>query len=598
MPGPLQSSPQGLPQSSAQGPSSGAPLGPAYDALDDAGDTKPYGPLLGQHARPGQDALPARPQPRHGQDPQAAPQQAWHGEQPPPPGHQAWHGGEAPPSGPQTRHRQDPQPSGAQTGYGLDPQAPEAQTGYGQGSQAPEVQAGYGQDPQAAAGQAGYGQEAQAAGGVERREAPLLRRRPTRRRAAAQGQQPGQGSGPGFPGYGVPSPQGRAAQGGRHSHPDQQVWPPAQAPQAPEPPGMATQPLPAVGGSTPLYPGRRHAERATPVTEPGPPQEGSDRTSNPAYGQSDATYGQPDATYGQQDGPGGYPQQQEWPGGPQASASEQTMAPGQSYPASSPQPGMPQPGMPLPAAGAAGPGVAYPGQPGQPGSGQPAQAGHAAATAQQGGPGAQQSGPAGHQGGPGAGRAAAGKSRGRKVLIGVGAVLVSLLITGAQTYDGYGFYTVQTQDETKEIVVAAGRSGTVNKVEWTAAIKPMKMPAGNGGYGPEVTWLEVNVTKKVLDDSSATMTAFPRDMKLTDRAGRTWVVEVSTDAERPTERLEVGKTYRIPGGAIVPTKVADEVELLLRPSNYRADTPTEDLFKRDVVEKMPQDTEVLRFRRR
>ncbi|WP_326631323.1 hypothetical protein OIE67_42945 [Nonomuraea fuscirosea] len=357
---------------------------------------------------------------------------------------------------------------------------------------------------------------------------------------------------------------------------------------------MATQPLPAVGGSTPLYPGRRHAERGTPVAEPGPPQEGSDRPSNPAYGQPDAantaygqpdaTYGQPDATYGQQDGPGGYPQQQGWPGGPQASAPEQTMTPGQSYPASSPQPGTPQPGMPLPAAGATGPGAAYPGQPGRPGSGQPAQAGHTAVTAQ--------------QSGPGAGRAVAGKSRGRKVLIGVGAVLVSLLITGAQTYDGYGFYTVQTQDETKEIVVAAGQSGTVNKVEWTAAIKPMKMPAGNGGYGPEVTWLEVNVTKKVLDAGSATMTAFPRDMKLTDRAGRTWVVEVSTDAERPTERLEVGKTYRIPGGAIVPTKVADEVELLLRPSNYRSDTPTEDLFKRDVVEKMPQDTEVLRFRRR
>ncbi|MEU8358140.1 hypothetical protein AB0C27_19195 [Nonomuraea sp. NPDC048882] len=398
------------------------------------------------------------------------------------------------------------------------------QAGYGQDPQAAGAQADYGQDPTAAA-QAGFGQEPPAGGEPGRRETPLLRRRPTRRRAATQGQQPGQR--PGVPGYGIPAPQGRAGQGGRHAHPDQQVWPPAQTPQAAEPPGMATQPLPAVGAPALPYTGRRHADQDTPVAGPELP---------PAVG------------------------------------AEQAMGPGPQYPA-----GSPQPGMPLPAAG-----PTYPGQQGQPAH--PGQPGEATTAAQ--------------QGTPGAGRAASGMSRRRKVLIGVGAVLVSLLITGAQTYDGYGFYTVQTDEKTKEIVVAAGQPVTVNKIEWTGSVKPMKMPPGNGGYGPEVTWLQVDVTKKALDDSSATMTANPRDMKLTDRAGRTWVVEISSDENRPTDRLEVGKAYKILAGAIVPTKVADEVELLLRPSNYRSDTPTEDLFKRDVIEKMPQDTEVLRFRRR
>ncbi|AQZ67058.1 hypothetical protein BKM31_41430 [[Actinomadura] parvosata subsp. kistnae] len=201
---------------------------------------------------------------------------------------------------------------------------------------------------------------------------------------------------------------------------------------------------------------------------------------------------------------------------------------------------------------------------------------------------------------PDAAQPAPGKPRrGRKVLIAVGAVAVSLLITGAQVYDGYGFYEVQTTKETKEIRVAPGQAAQVNGVEWTGSVKRMEpAPKDNGGYGPEVTWMQVDITKKVVDEASATMTALPADLRLTDRAGRTWVVEVATTVERPTDRMEVGKTYEIPAGAIVPTAVADEVELSFRPSNYRSDTPTEDIFNRAAIEKMPKDIEVLRFTRR
>ncbi len=170
------------------------------------------------------------------------------------------------------------------------------------------------------------------------------------------------------------------------------------------------------------------------------------------------------------------------------------------------------------------------------------------------------------------------------------------MTTAAQTYDGYLFYDQQTTEATKEIVVAAGQAATVNNVEWKASIKPFK-PEGNGGYGPEVTWLQVDITKKAVDESSATLTALPSELRLEDRAGRTWAVEIASDAERPTDRLEVGKEYKITAGAIVPTAVANEVELMLRPSNYRSDTPTDQLLTRENAERS-RNPEVLRFRRR
>lgn len=176
---------------------------------------------------------------------------------------------------------------------------------------------------------------------------------------------------------------------------------------------------------------------------------------------------------------------------------------------------------------------------------------------------------------------------------------MSLLTTAAQTYDGYRFYETSTTRgiETKEIAVAPGQAAKVNNVEWKASIKPMKPPADNK-YGPEVTWLQVDIVEKVVDESSATMTGQPYEVKLTDRAGRTWVVELAHDSDRPTDRLEVGKEYKFLGAAIVPTAVANEVELSFRPANYRSDTPTKDFFNREAAEKLTPDTEVLRFRRR
>ncbi|WP_171074495.1 hypothetical protein, partial [Nonomuraea basaltis] len=187
--------------------------------------------------------------------------------------------------------------------------------------------------------------------------------------------------------------------------------------------------------------------------------------------------------------------------------------------------------------------------------------------------------------------------RRRTLLIAAGAVVVSLLATAAQSYDGYLFYERQTTKETRETIVATGQAGKVHNIEWKATVAPMKAPAGSR-HGPEVTWLRVDITKKVLDKGSATMITEPGEVQLADRAGRTWTVEIEPVGDRPTDRLVVGKEYKIQGVAIVPAPVANEVELSFRPSTYRSDTPTEDLFKREGAEKLEEPVDVLRFRRR
>ncbi|PZG11984.1 hypothetical protein C1J01_34035 [Nonomuraea aridisoli] len=174
---------------------------------------------------------------------------------------------------------------------------------------------------------------------------------------------------------------------------------------------------------------------------------------------------------------------------------------------------------------------------------------------------------------------------------------MSLLTTAAQTYDGYLFYDKMTTKKTAETVVAAGQAGRVKGIEWTAKVTPTDPPQGSKPR-PGVTWLTVDITKKVVDEGSATKTAGPNEVRLEDRSGRTWTVETQEVGDTPTDRLVVGRAYRIQGLAVVPTPVKDEVELTLRPSNYRSDTPTEDLFDRDAAAKLEEDVDVLRFRRR
>ncbi|MFI7617232.1 hypothetical protein ACIBP6_39020 [Nonomuraea terrae] len=401
---------------------------------------------------------------------------------------------------------------------------------------------------------------------------------------------------------------------------------PPQHPSGPNPPEHAGQPMPPetrgpVGSRPPEHAGRP----MTPEPPDGPEGPGRPMTHEQwrvAHEQRQAFRGQPMPR--RRDIPLTRPQhnrpdQQVWPPAPREPAGGET----QPMPAVNPSAGMlpttpsgrhsaggpPAPG-PRPAAagpqpappGAAGPQPAPPGVGGPlpvaPGAGAPPAtppgAVHASGALPPGGrPGTQEHvveapQPAGERPRPG---------KRRTALVAVGAVVVSLLTTAAQTYDGYLFYDKMTTKATKETVVAAGQAGRVRGIEWTAKVTPTDPPEGSKPR-PGVTWLTVDITKKVVDEGSATKTAGPNDVRLEDRAGRTWTVETQEVGDTPTDRLVVGRPYRIQGLAVVPTPVKDEVELTFRPSNYRSDTPTEDLFSREGVAKLEEDVDVLRFRRR
>ncbi|GAA2215205.1 hypothetical protein GCM10009850_106720 [Nonomuraea monospora] len=189
--------------------------------------------------------------------------------------------------------------------------------------------------------------------------------------------------------------------------------------------------------------------------------------------------------------------------------------------------------------------------------------------------------------------------RRRTALIAAGAILASLLTTAAQSYDGYLFYEMKmdSRKDTKHTIVAAGQAGQAHNIEYKATITKTEAPA-NSKLREGVTWLKIVITKKLLNESSATMTGPPSEYKLTDTKGRTWAVEAQAVGDPPLDKLEMGKEYRIEGLAIVPSPVANEVELSFRPSTYRSDTPTEDLFDREAMEKAEKDDVVLVFRRR
>ncbi len=167
-----------------------------------------------------------------------------------------------------------------------------------------------------------------------------------------------------------------------------------------------------------------------------------------------------------------------------------------------------------------------------------------------------------------------------------------LAAAGVHTFDGYLFYEKMSSNGSGVVDVPAGQAAKVRDIEWKATVSPTKAPPDNR-HGSDVAWMKIDIRQKVLAEGSATMTAAPLDIKLHDRAGRTWAVELA-DADRPTDRLEVGKEYVLEGLAVVPVPVVNEVELSFRPTDYRSDTPTADLFKRKNVTP-PLDT--LRFRR-
>ncbi|MBE3014251.1 hypothetical protein IL992_34510 [Microbispora sp. NEAU-D428] len=194
--------------------------------------------------------------------------------------------------------------------------------------------------------------------------------------------------------------------------------------------------------------------------------------------------------------------------------------------------------------------------------------------------------------------AATPATRTRRTGLLVGSTVLSVVLAVAvPSWFGYRAYDI-LQPHYVVHVVPAGQAGVWQHVSWRVSVEKVNDPTGK----PERSdrqWLKIVATRTALDAEGAIRHGAPVEVKLTDRAGRTWQLEKLND-ETPFDVKEnkVGTPYRLEMMGVVPRSAADEVEVLLRPSTYR-DVPgqsTEDFLK-DAFNSTEKDDQVLRFRR-
>jgi hypothetical protein len=189
-------------------------------------------------------------------------------------------------------------------------------------------------------------------------------------------------------------------------------------------------------------------------------------------------------------------------------------------------------------------------------------------------------------------------SRGRRrALLGSGAFLSVAAAVAFPAWFAYGVYQYGRPSDHVHIV-KPGQAATWQHVSWRVGLAPIPDP--NQGTKPDPTrqWMKIVVTRTALDAEGAIRHGSP-DVKLTDSSGRTWLAEVVNDTTPPdTADNKIGTKYQIDLMGVVPPSVADEVEVLLRPSTYRSvpGQSVEDMMK-DSVTTEEKDDQVLRFTR-
>lgn len=190
----------------------------------------------------------------------------------------------------------------------------------------------------------------------------------------------------------------------------------------------------------------------------------------------------------------------------------------------------------------------------------------------------------------------AGRSRRRTALLGVGAALSLALSIGAPTWFGYTTYKYARPSDQVHIV-QPGRSATWQHVSWQVTLEKISDPTGKPDTSDR-QWMKATVTRIAIDGEGAIRHGSP-EVRLTDKAGRIWLMEeVSNETPPDTVDNKIGMPYRIELVGVVPPPVADEVEVLLRPSISRSvpGQSVEDMMKESVKSQERPD-HVLRFLR-
>jgi len=168
-----------------------------------------------------------------------------------------------------------------------------------------------------------------------------------------------------------------------------------------------------------------------------------------------------------------------------------------------------------------------------------------------------------------------------------------LLAIGVPTVDNYFLHKKLHPDDIVH-VVEPGQSYTFKHVTWRAQIERMD-PLLKGLEPPPEgrTWMQITVTRMAVDQEGASRSYEP-DMELRDAQDRRWATQiVSNNVPLDLKDHRIGVGYHYTVISVVPTAVADEVELYLRPSIGRRDESVEEILK--PSEETRRD--VLRFKR-
>ncbi|MBO3747309.1 hypothetical protein J5X84_14620 [Streptosporangiaceae bacterium NEAU-GS5] len=183
-----------------------------------------------------------------------------------------------------------------------------------------------------------------------------------------------------------------------------------------------------------------------------------------------------------------------------------------------------------------------------------------------------------------------------RLLQAIGALAAVALGAGLPTWVGYNVYANGRPDDHFE-TVQPGKAGAWQHVAWRVSVQRSN-DAKCRSTTPDRVCLKIIVLRAALDQEGAIRHGQP-EITTQDAAGRTWKALIDAD-ETPTDTTDniIGHSYRMDVYSMVPTAVADSVQVLLRPSTYR-NVPGQDFdsFLKDIEKSNEKNDHVLRFLR-
>ncbi|MEU4536709.1 hypothetical protein AB0G15_17755 [Streptosporangium sp. NPDC023825] len=189
--------------------------------------------------------------------------------------------------------------------------------------------------------------------------------------------------------------------------------------------------------------------------------------------------------------------------------------------------------------------------------------------------------------------------RRRRTVLRAGAAIVAVgLGIAVSTWNGYTVYRTGNPAD-RIYTVAAGGAMTLMHVSWKSSVEQVDSLPGQKTLPADRQWLKIKVTRTALDAEGISRRGEPQ-VEVRHSDGRVWkVLPESDDVPDEAKDHRVGTAYSYNMVAVVPRKLAGQVEVHVRPATYDVveDESAKDIFKKAAEQKDPVQDQVLRFRR-